>query len=288
MGVVDNKAVVVLGATSGIGAATAELMAREGADVVLAGRRVHEGEALAERLRAGTSFIVCDVLIESQVEALIAGAHHRLGRLDGLVNCAGEGGVTTAIADVDLDGLKRTLAAHVGGALAAMKHVAPIMIEQQSGSIVNVASIAGRIAGWTGIAYASAKAAVIQATRCAAIELGEHGVRANTVSPGPILTGIFGKTAGLDPAHADRHAGELEPAFREALTNWQSLMRVGVPDDVAPAIVWLISNAAAFVNGHDLIVDGGISAGRPAAISRAERARMADVLASGQRAEVSG
>jgi NAD(P)-dependent dehydrogenase (short-subunit alcohol dehydrogenase family) len=283
MGSVDGKAVVVVGATSGIGAATAELLVGEGADVVLGGRRAQVGAALAERLGSSARFVVCDVLDESDVETLIATARGTLDRIDALVNCAGDAGALGGVANLALDGLERTLAVHLGGTLAAMKYVAPVMLEQGCGSIVNVASIAGRIAGWTGVAYAAAKAGVIQATRSAAIELGERGVRANSVSPGPILTGIFGKGAGLDPAVADRRASELEPLFRAALTSWQPLRRAGVPSDVAPACTWLVSDASSFVNGHDLVVDGGISAGRPVSVSISERTQMAEVLlASGQ------
>jgi NAD(P)-dependent dehydrogenase (short-subunit alcohol dehydrogenase family) len=278
MGSVDGKAAIVFGATSGIGAATAELLVHEGADVVLAGRRALEGEALAERLGSSACFIACDVLEESDIEALIATARGRLERIDALVNCAGDAGAVGGVANLALEGLERTLAVHLGGTLAAMKHVSPVMLEQGSGSIVNVASIGAHIAGWTGVAYAAAKAGVVQATRSAAVELGEHGVRANSVSPGPILTGIFGKGAGLDPALADRHARELEPLFTSALASWQPLRRAGVPGDVAAACAWLASDASGFVNGHDLVVDGGISAGRPGSVSLSERRRMAEVL----------
>jgi NAD(P)-dependent dehydrogenase (short-subunit alcohol dehydrogenase family) len=275
---VDGKAVVVLGGTSGIGAATAELLAGEGAAVVIGGRRAEVGAALAQRLGSSARFVECDVLEESDVQQLIATARGKLGRIDALVNCAGDAGAPGGIENIALEGLERTLTVHLGGTLAAMKHVAPVMLDQGSGSIVNVASIAGRIAGWTGVAYAAAKAAVIQATRSAAIELGEHGVRANTVSPGPILSGIFGKGAGLDPAVADRHASELEPVFRAALTSWQPLRRAGVPGDVAPVCMWLVSDASSFVNGHDLVVDGGISAGRPVSVAISEREQMTEVL----------
>jgi NAD(P)-dependent dehydrogenase (short-subunit alcohol dehydrogenase family) len=278
MGSVEGKAVVVLGATSGIGAATAELLVQEGAAVVLAGRRAPEGEALAQRLGPSARFIACDVRDESAIAALIATARSRLERIDALVNCAGDAGALGGVASLALEGVERTLAVHLVGTLAAMKHVAPVMLEQGSGSIVNVASIGARIAGWTGVAYSAAKAGVIQATRSAAVELGEHGVRANSVSPGPILTGIFGKGAGLDPAVADRHAPELEPLFSSALRSWQPLRRAGVPGDVAPACAWLVSDASGFVNGLDLIVDGGISAGRPVSVSLSERKRMAEVL----------
>jgi NAD(P)-dependent dehydrogenase (short-subunit alcohol dehydrogenase family) len=283
MGFVDGKAVIVLGATSGIGAATAELLVRDGADVVLGGRRAREGEALARRLGSRAQFVSCDVREESSIEALVASARGRLDRIDALVNCAGDAGAAGGVASLARAGLERTLAVHLGGTLAAMRHVAPVMVEQGSGSIVNVASIGARIAGWTGVAYAAAKAGVVQATRSAAVELGEHGVRANSVSPGPILTGIFGKGAGLDPAVADGRARELQPLFTSELASWQPLRRAGLPGDVAPACAWLASDASTFVNGIDLVVDGGISAGRPASVSRSERERMAEVLlASGQ------
>jgi NAD(P)-dependent dehydrogenase (short-subunit alcohol dehydrogenase family) len=285
MGLVEQTVAVVIGGTSGIGARTAELLADEGACVLIAGRRRAEGEALAQRLGSPAAFVSCDVLVESDLENLVALARERFGRIDALINCAGDAAPTGGIADVDLGRFQRTLAVHLGGTIAAMKHVAPVMLEQGSGSIVNVASIGGRFAGWTGLGYAAAKAAVIQVTRCAAVELGERGVRANSISPGPILTGIFGKGAGVDPAEADARAGDLEPLFRSALEQWQPLRRAGTPDDVAPAAVWLASDASRFVNGHDLIVDGGISAGRPLSVSIAERAQMAPILLAAREPE---
>jgi NAD(P)-dependent dehydrogenase (short-subunit alcohol dehydrogenase family) len=278
MGLVEEKVAVVIGGTSGIGAATAELLAGEGASVVIAGRRRPEGEALAERCGPNATFIACDVLIENDIERLVSDARKRFDRIDALVNCAGDAAPTGAVADVDLHRLNRTIAVHLGGVIAATKHVAPLMLEQGSGSIVNVASIGGRLGGWTGLGYAAAKAAVIQVTRSAAVELGERGVRANSVSPGPVLTGIFAKGAGIDPARADERARDLEPLFRSALAPWQPLRRAATPDDIAPAVVWLASDASGFVNGHDLVVDGGISAGRPISIQVAERQQMAPIL----------
>ncbi len=278
MGLVDEKVAVVIGATSGIGARTATLLAEEGAKVVIGGRRLAEGEALAQQLGLTAMFVRCDVLVEADVQQIIQAACDRFGRIDALINCAGDAAPTGGIADVDLERFDRTLAVHLGGVVAGMKRVAPVMLEQGSGSIVNIASIGGRVAGWTGLGYAAAKAAVIQVTRCAAVELGERGVRANSISPGPILTGIFAKGAGVDPAEADRRAGDLGPLFTSALESWQPLRRAGTPEDVAPAAVWLASDGARFVNGHDLVVDGGICAGRPISVSLAERAQMAPIL----------
>lgn len=278
MGLVTGKVAIVVGGTSGIGARTAELLLNEGATVVIAGRRRVVGEALAERLGSSATFASCDVLVESEVRELMALVTERFGRIDVLINCAGDAAPTGGVADVDLERFDRTLAVHLGGVMASMKHVAPVMLEQGSGSIVNVASIGGRLAGWTGLGYAAAKAAVIQVTRSAAVELGERGVRANSVSPGPVLTGIFAKGAGIDPALADERARDLEPVFESALECWQPLRRAATPEDIAPAAVWLASDSAGFVNGHDLIVDGGISAGRPISVSIAERQQMAPIL----------
>jgi NAD(P)-dependent dehydrogenase (short-subunit alcohol dehydrogenase family) len=278
MGMLDQKVAVITGGTSGIGARTAAVFADEGARVVIAGRRREEGEHLAEAL--GASFFATDVTIESDVAALIDYATDRFGRLDVMVNNAGTAGSGGSVADVDLERFQRTYAVHVGGVLVGIKHAARVMLAQEAGSIVNIASINGRLAGWAGLDYSSAKAAVIHLSRCAAVELGEHGIRVNSISPGPILTGIFGKGAGMDPAEADRTASALEPAFLDALEKHQPIRRAGVTDYVAQAALWLASDASSFVTGQDVAVDGGISAGRPASVAIAERATLAKAFAA--------
>jgi NAD(P)-dependent dehydrogenase (short-subunit alcohol dehydrogenase family) len=278
MGALDGKVSVITGATSGIGAGIATRFAAEGGAVVLAGRRREVGKALAESI--GAEFFATDVRVESDVEALIADAVERFGRLDVIVNSAGTPGVGGSIASVDADRFRRTFDVHVGGVLLGMKHAGRVMLEQGCGSIINVASITGRQAGWAGLDYSAAKAAVIQLTRSAAIELGEHGIRVNSISPGPIPTGIFGKGAGMDPADADRTARELEPAFLDALESYQPIRRVGSTEDVAQAALWLASDAASFITGQDIAVDGGISAGRPASVAVAERSKLAAAFAT--------
>jgi len=278
MGALEQKVAVITGATSGIGAAMAALFVAEGADVVIAGRRREKGEELAQTL--GAAFFAADVTVESDVEALVGFAVDRFGRLDVMVNNAGAAGGGGGVADVDLNRFQQTFALHVGGVLLGMKYAAGVMLDQEAGSIINIASINGRLAGWSGLDYSSAKAAVIHLTRCAAVELGERGVRVNSISPGPILTGIFGKGAGMDPAEADRTAAALEPAFLEALESHQPIRRAGISEYVAPAAVWLASDASSFVTGQDLAVDGGISAGRPASVAIAERATLGKAFAA--------
>jgi NAD(P)-dependent dehydrogenase (short-subunit alcohol dehydrogenase family) len=271
-----DKIAIVTGATSGIGARTAELLATEGAHVIIAGRREDAGSALAEKLNG--TFVRTDVTVESEVEALVARAVSDHGRLDVLINNAGDAGRVEAITDVDLDGLARTFALHAGGVLAGIKHAARVMIPQRAGSIVNISSIGGHRAGWTGLAYSAAKAASLSLTRGAATELGMHNIRVNSVSPGPIPTGIFAKGAGIDPALADDRADDLAPLFASALEDHQSIHRVGTTDDVAQAALWFASDASAFVTGEDIAVDGGILAGRPVHVGAAERKMMAKII----------
>jgi NAD(P)-dependent dehydrogenase (short-subunit alcohol dehydrogenase family) len=274
----ENKVSIITGGTSGIGACAARLFAAEGATVIIAGRRAEEGSKLAGELGAGAEFVRTDVSAEPEVEALITHVADRFGRLDCLVNNAGTGGTPGGVAALDMDRFWHTLAVDLGGVVLGMKHAAPVMVRQGSGSIINVASIGGQLAGWSMLDYSAAKAAVIHLTRCAAVELGEHGVRVNSVSPGPLMTGIFAKAAGVDPAEADHTAASLEPVFVTRLQSWQPIHRAGAAADVAPAVAWLASDASAFVNGQDLAVDGGISAGRPASVSAVDRAAMAQAF----------
>jgi NAD(P)-dependent dehydrogenase (short-subunit alcohol dehydrogenase family) len=249
MGALEGKVVVIAGGTSGIGARTAELFAAEGAAVVVGGRREREGKDLVIRLGRRAHFVPTDVAVESDVEHLIGDAVAQFGRLDVVINNAGSGGDPPGRLDtIDLRRFWSIMAVHVGGVLAGMKHAARVMLDQGSGSIINTASTGGRLGGWTGTDYSAAKAAILQLTRCAAVELGEHGIRVNSVSPGPIPTGIFGKAAGMDPATADRTAIQLEPAFLAALESHQPIRRAGTPEDVAQVMLWLASDASISVS----------------------------------------
>jgi NAD(P)-dependent dehydrogenase (short-subunit alcohol dehydrogenase family) len=272
MRALEGKVAVITGATSGIGARTAERFVTEGARVVIAGRRRDRGEMLAAALGGVASFIQTDVSIEADVKNMIDHAVRQFGRLACLFNNAGTPSHRGGVADIELADFDAAIAVHVRGVLAGMKYATPIMARQESGSIINTASINGVRAGFAGLDYSTAKAAVIHLTRCAAVELGERGIRVNSLSPGPVLTGIFGKGAGLDGDVADQEPDVMQSAFAEILPTWQPLRGMATTDDIAQAAVFLASDASRFVNGHDLVVDGGITAGRPAGVRRAERA----------------
>jgi NAD(P)-dependent dehydrogenase (short-subunit alcohol dehydrogenase family) len=144
------------------------------------------------------------------------------------------------------------------GVLLGIKHAAPIMKKQRSGSIVNTASVAGLRAGFGPLVYSVAKAAVIHLTTCTAMELGEWGVRVNAICPGGIVTPIFAKALGLPDHKTDETLGIVS----ELLRGFQAIPRPGHPNDIASAALFLASDESAFVNGHALVVDGGLVGGR--------------------------
>jgi len=259
MGRLEGKVAIITGATSGIGLRTAEVFVAEGAKVVAAGRRAAEGEALAARLGPASIFRRTDVTDEGQMKALIADAVAKFGRIDCLFNNAGGPAQTGGIEGLDAARFDAAMATLVRSVMLGMKHASPHMRRQGSGSIINNGSIAGRLAGFsTSIVYGAAKAAVIHLTKCVAMELGEAGIRVNSISPGAIATGIFGKALGLSVDAAEKTPAVIREAFKTA----QPIQRAGVPDDIAYAAVYLASDESSFVNGADLVVDGGMTGGR--------------------------
>jgi NAD(P)-dependent dehydrogenase (short-subunit alcohol dehydrogenase family) len=267
----EGKVAVITGGTSGIGARTAQTFVAEGAKVVIAGRRKERGERLAQKLGAAASFIRTDVSVEADVKAMIDHALERFSRLHCLVNNAGRGSQFAPIADVDLEQFDAVIAVHLRAVLAGMKYAARVMAVQGTGSIINVASVNGMRAGLGGHYYSAAKAATIHLTRCAAVELGEKGIRVNSLSPGMIATGAFGKYMGMQSDEADDNPEYAEAAIGSILPRWQPLPYVGRADDIAQAALFLASDASRFVTGHNLVVDGGISAGWPIGAVRPDR-----------------
>lgn len=258
-GRLQDKVAIVTGGTSGIGRRTAEVFVAEGARVLIAARREKEGRMLADSLGDRALFIRTDVSREADVKAMIAYAVDRFGRLDCLFNNAGCPAPVGGIETIPLEGCEAAMSVLFGGVLLGMKHAAPVMKRQGSGSIINNASVAGIRAGYSSsIIYSAAKAAVIQLSRCVSMELGESNVRVNTICPGGIATGIFGKALGLPTEEAEKTAGMME----QALASWQPIRRSGLTNDIAMAAVFLASDESTFVNGHDLVVDGGLIGGR--------------------------
>jgi NAD(P)-dependent dehydrogenase (short-subunit alcohol dehydrogenase family) len=259
MGRLDGKVAVITGATSGIGLHTAEIFVAEGAKVVIAGRRAVEGEALAKKLGAACIFRQTDVTVEAQMQALIALSVEKFGRIDCLFNNAGGPAQTGGIEGLEAERFDAAMAVLVRSVMLGMKHAAPHMRRQGSGSIINNGSIAGRLAGFSSsMVYGAAKAAVIHLTKCVAMELGEANIRVNSISPGAIATGIFGKALGLSVEAAEKTSAVMREAFKSA----QPIPRAGLPEDIARAAVFLASDESTFINGHDLVVDGAMTGGR--------------------------
>jgi len=193
------------------------------------------------------------------MHALIALAVDKFGKLDCLFNNAGGPAQTGGIEGLEVARFDAAMATLVRSVMLGMKHAAPYMKKQGSGSIINNGSIAGRLAGFSSsIVYGEAKAAVIHLTRCVAMELGESGVRVNSISPGAIATGILAKALGLSTEAAET----TDTIMREVYKSAQPIPRAGLPDDIAHAAVFLASDESSFVNGHDLVVDGAITGGR--------------------------
>jgi NAD(P)-dependent dehydrogenase (short-subunit alcohol dehydrogenase family) len=253
MGTLDGKVAIVTGGTSGIGERIAELFVEEGASVVVAARRQQEGDALAGRL--GLLFVRTDVAIEAEVKAMVASAVQRFGRIDCLVNNAALGLPRIAVAEIDTADFDQLMAVDVRGVFLGIKHVAPVMQAQGSGSIINIASLAALRGGFSGHAYCAAKGAVQALTRSVAAELGEKGIRVNSISPGGIVTGIFGKAAGVEGEKAERVADVVSELFATI----QPIPRAGTTEDIARACVYLAGDGSSFVNGHDLVIDGGLA-----------------------------
>jgi len=259
MGRLNGKIAVITGATSGIGLRTAEIFVDEGAKIVIAGRRAPEGEALAKKLGVSCVFRQTDVTQEDQMRALIGAAIDNFGRIDCLFNNAGGPAQTGGIEGLEVARFDAAMATLVRSVMLGMKHAAPHMRKQGFGSIINKGSIAGRLAGFSSsIVYGAAKAAVIHLTKCVAMELGESGIRVNSISPGAIATGIFGKALGLSVEAAEKTPDVMREIYKTA----QPIQRAGLPEDIAHAAVFLASDESTFINGHDLVVDGAITCGR--------------------------
>jgi NAD(P)-dependent dehydrogenase (short-subunit alcohol dehydrogenase family) len=261
-----GKVALVTGGTSGIGKRIVERFVEEGATVFFSGRRAALGAEVAKA--TGATFIEADVAVEADAERCVKRALEHNGELHVLVNNAGGPAPGARLEDLSLQGFDDAVAVHVRGTLAHIKHASKSMRENGQGSIINIGSVAGHRAGYSSsVTYGVVKAAVIHLTRCVAMELGEANVRANSISPGGIATGIFAKAAGLD----DTAAENMVEKTKSALAKFQAIPRAGIPDDIANAAVYLGSDEASFVNGEDIVIDGGLIWGRRASETMASR-----------------
>ena len=257
MGQLSGKVAIVTGGASGIGAATVRIFAAEGAKVAIADILDDEAQKVVKSLGSSAIYLRTDVGDEAQVRATIERTAEHFGRLDCIFNNAGFGGVDGPIAETDSAGLLKTTAVLFNGVVYGIKHAAEVMKKQGSGSIISTGSVAGLRAGFGPHVYSALKAAVIHLTRSVSMELGESGVRVNCICPGGIVTPIFGRQYNLSQTEIEERTSLLNQIF----TTVQPIRRPGQPEDIARAALWLASEASSFVNGHALVVDGGLIGG---------------------------
>ena len=242
--------VLVTGALTGIGRATAFAFARGGANVVVSGRHDDAGQTLAGELRetgVEAEFIRADVRDEDDVRNLVDRTVARFGRLDVAINNAGTEGHPGTLSEQTPDGYRAIFDTNVLGTMLSIKHELRVMRSQGSGSIVNLSSIVGHKALPGAPLYVASKHAVEGLTKAAALEAAEFGVRVTAVAPGPIETGMLDRFAGS----ADARAGLLGSV---------PLKRAGTPDEIAQVVMFAASDAASYMTGCILAVDGGLTA----------------------------
>ena len=248
---VKGKIVIVTGAASGIGRATALALAREGATLSLSDVDETGGRATLDAVKAAGAeafFQRTDVTDESQVNAMVAKTVERFGRLDAAYNNAGIENDPKPLPDMPLAVFERVLAVNVRGVFLCMKAEVPQMLKQQKGSIVNTASVAGLIGAPGLLPYVASKHAVIGMTRTASAELASQGVRINAVCPGLIRTPML-----------DRLEANMGRDAMAAFVGMTPIKRIADPAEVAEAVVWLCSDASSFVTGSAMTVDGGFT-----------------------------
>src|SRR6266481_6052154 len=246
----STQVVLITGALTGIGRATALAFAKEGARIVVSGRRDDEGRKLVSELQelgAEAEFLHSDVRHEDDVRSLIDKTVARFGRLDAAVNCAGTEGTPGPVTEQTAETYAATFDTNVLGTLLSMKHEMRVMFAQGSGSIVNVSSTYGHTGAAGASIYAASKHAVEGLTKSAALEAASSGVRINMVAPGPIETGMLNRFTGTE----ERKAG---------LASTVPLKRLGRPEEIAQTIAFISSDRASFITGASYLVDGGKTA----------------------------
>jgi len=257
LGRLDGKVAIVTGATGGIGEASVRLFASEGARVLAADVEDERGRRL-EAKQANIVYRHVNVSSEADVKGAVKEAVDRWGRLDVMFNNAGIVGAVGPIEAVKVEDFDRTLRVNLRGVFLGVKHAAPVMRAQGSGSIINTASTAAALAGFGNHIYSASKAGIVQLTRSVAMELGEARIRVNCVSPGYVPTPMIGIARSLTRDEAEAKMHIVEDAFREA----QPLRGPIMPEEIAKAVLFLASDESRFVTGQNLFVDGGVTGGK--------------------------
>jgi NAD(P)-dependent dehydrogenase (short-subunit alcohol dehydrogenase family) len=250
-GRLDGKAVLITGAASGIGRATALAASREGAKLVLADVAVEGGEETAKKIDAEGGkalFVRCDVRQQPEIDAMVKRVVEAYGRLDCAFNNAGIEGTLAATADYPEDVFERVIQINLIGVWRCLRAEIPAMLKQGKGAIVNTASVAGLVGAGAFAAYDASKHGVVGLTKSCALDYAKQGIRLNAVCPGVIQTPMLDRL------------GDLMPGVIDALLAVKPMGRLGTAEEVAEAVVWLLSDAASFVTGTTLAVDGGYTA----------------------------
>jgi len=246
-----GKSIVITGAASGIGKATALAAGREGAKLVLADVSVESGEETARAIKGEggqAAFVRCDVTQQSEIETMVKRAVELYGRLDGAFNNAGIEGTLSPAADYPPDVFERVIQINLLGVWKCLRAEIPVMLKQGKGAIVNTASVAGLVGAGAFAAYVASKHAVVGLTKTCALDYAKQGIRLNAVCPGVIQTPMVDRLA------------ELVPGVIDALLTVKPMGRLGTAEEVAEAVIWLLSDSASFVTGTTLAVDGGYTA----------------------------
>jgi NAD(P)-dependent dehydrogenase (short-subunit alcohol dehydrogenase family) len=247
----NGRVALVTGGGSGIGQAAALEFAERGASVVVADLAVEGGEETVQAIRASGGeavFVQTDVSLAADVNATVEQTISAYGRLDCAFNNAGIEGTMAPTAECTEENWDRTIAVNLKGVWLCMRYEIPHMLERGSGAIVNCASIAGLVGFPNLPAYCASKGGIVQLTRAAALEYAQAGIRVNALCPGVIHTPMVDRITAGDP--------EAETQF----TAMEPVGRMGTPEEMAHAAVWLCSDDASFVTGHPLVADGGIVA----------------------------
>ncbi|MBI2506018.1 MAG: glucose 1-dehydrogenase [Candidatus Latescibacteria bacterium] len=256
-----DKVAIVTGGANGIGRATVELFARAGAKLVVADRDTRAGKECVAQLEAGGSqalLVPADVSSDTDVATLVNQTTRRWGGLDILVNCAGVD-ISGSVVDTEPERWQRVLDVNLASAYRTCRFALPHLIERGGGSIVNIASLQGMY-GWPRYAaYAASKAGLIGLTRQIAAEYADHNIRVNSISPGGIATQLRANSDQLEPRFAHDPGAPPPAAAPAPPPELPRLRRAGLPEDVAWAALFLASEEAAYITGHNLVVGGVLS-----------------------------